>query len=153
MRWTSPRTFLSTLGAAFVQVPRDPSSLALTYEIHDARTSGATSAMFNRPARMSTTFSAVEASAPERSLLGSKRVPAEPRLVASVLAREARAKTVPVFIQEVPQSHPLASSGLKRTCPIPDRELTALEKSVEPSSIRTEATAYSTGLRTQVLRV
>ena len=29
----------------------------------------------------------------------------------------------------------------------------AEEKSLEPSSMRTEATAYSTGLRTQVLRV
>src|SRR5215471_1691404 len=109
--------------------------------------------MFRRSARMSTTLSAVEASLPARSLLGSKRVPLFPRLVAIVLDRDARAKRVPVFIQDVPQSHPFASSGLKITCPIPESELKALPKSVEPSSILTEATAYSTGLRTQVLRV
>src|SRR5207249_12144197 len=101
---------------------------------------------------MSTTFSAVEASLPESSLLGSNRDPPVPRLVANVLEREARAKRVPVFIHEMPQSHPFASSGLKRACPMLEREFTALEKSVEPSSIRTEATAYSTGLRTQVFR-
>src|SRR5262249_5898548 len=73
------------------------------------------------------------------------------RLVASVLDSVARAKREPVFIHEVPQSQPLASEGLKTTCPIPASEFAAEEKSLAASSMRTEATAYSAGLRTHVL--
>src|SRR5262245_17956398 len=102
---------------------------------------------------MSTTESAVEASCPDSSAVGLKNVPLEPRLDASVFEREERAKTVPVFIHASPQSHPFASSGLKRDCPIGVRELAGEEKSDVPSSIRTPATAYSTGLRTQVFHV
>src|SRR6266849_7882521 len=105
IRWTRPRTFFSMLAVVFVQFPRLQSSFAFMYETHAARTSGATSAMFRRSARISTTLSAVEASLPASNLFGSKRVPLVPRLVASELASEAREKTVPVFIQEVPQPH------------------------------------------------
>ena len=102
---------------------------------------------------MVTTASAVEASWPDKSALGLKRVPAEPRLDASVFESEERANTVPVFIHASPQSQPFASSGSKRDCPIGVSELAGEEKSDVPSSIRTAATAYSTGLRTQVLSV
>ena len=102
---------------------------------------------------MSTTLSAVEASFPESTRFGSKCVPLELRVDTRELESELRAKTVPVFIHASPQSHPFASSGLKRGCPMAVKELVAVEKSDAPSNIRNDATAYSTGLRTQVFRV
>ena len=66
-----------------------------------------------------------------------------------MFASAARAKSDPVFTHDRPQSQPLASDGLKSACPMPGRELAGVEKSLSPSSMRTDATANSTGLRTQ----
>ena len=60
---------------------------------------------------------------------------------------------MPVFIHDVPQSQPFASSGLKSTCPMPASEFAGVAKSVWASTIRTAATAYSDRALTHVLRV